>query len=116
MIKNTITKFYDYFCFFVSRYFNKYICRVSILLVLFICFGNKSSHHKCSFKKVFLKILQISQEKNCLGVSFNKVAGLKICNFTKKETSPNLFSCKYREIFKNRFFYGIALMAASENG
>ena len=34
---------------------------------------------------------------------FNKVTGLKICNFIKKETSPQMFSCEYQEIFKNTF-------------
>ena len=32
---------------------------------------------RCSVKKVFLKISQYSQENTCVGVSFNKVAGLK---------------------------------------
>ena len=30
----------------------------------------KSSHQRCSVKKVFLKISQYSQESNCFGVSF----------------------------------------------
>ena len=30
----------------------------------------KSSHRKCSIKNVLLKILQISQENTCVGVSF----------------------------------------------
>ena len=34
--------------------------------------------HRCSVKKVFLKILQNSQENECARVSFfNKVAGLR---------------------------------------
>ena len=36
-----------------------------------------SSHRRCSVKKVFLKTLQISQEKTCIGISFDKAAGLK---------------------------------------
>ena len=35
---------------------------------------------------------------------FNKVAGLKVCNFFKKETPTQLFSCKYWENFKNTHF------------
>ena len=31
----------------------------------------------CFSRKLFLKILQYSQENSCVGVSFNKVAGLK---------------------------------------
>ena len=34
---------------------------------------------------------------------FNKVADLKVCNFIKKETPPQLFSCRYHKIFKNSF-------------
>ena len=36
----------------------------------------------------------------------NKIAGLKVCNFIKKETPPQLFFCEYCEIFKNSFFHG----------
>ena len=35
---------------------------------------------------------------------FNKVAGLKVCIFIKKETPTQLFSCEYCEILKNSFF------------
>ena len=31
------------------------------IFVCFTCFGNRSSRHRCSFKKMFLKIFQISQ-------------------------------------------------------
>ena len=34
---------------------------------------------------------------------FNKVAALKVCNFIKKETPPQLISCEDHEIFENRF-------------
>ena len=37
-----------------------------------------------SLKWVFLKISQISQENASVGVSFNKVPSLKVCNFIKK--------------------------------
>ena len=47
---------------------------------------------------------------------FNKVAGLKVCNFIKIETPPQLFSSKYREIFKNSFLYGTPPVAASKSG
>ena len=35
---------------------------------------------------------------------FNKVAGLKICNFIKKENPTQVFLCKYYEFFKDSFF------------
>ena len=48
--------------------------------------GNYSSNHRrCSIKKLLLNISQYSQEKTCVGVSFNKVAGLK--------TNPVTASC-----------------------
>ena len=62
--------------------------------------------HRCSVEKVFLKISQNSQKNTCTWVSFNKVAGLRpeACNFIKKETLAQVFSCEFCEIFKNPFF------------
>ena len=37
---------------------------------------SRSSHRKCTLKKVFLKILQNLQENSCVRVFFNKAAGL----------------------------------------
>ena len=54
-------------------------------------------------KKVFLKILQNSQENTCI----------KARNFIKKETPLQVFSCKFCEIFKNTFFYRAPPVAAS---
>ena len=34
---------------------------------------------------------------------FNKVAGLKPCNFFEKEILPHVFSCEFCKIFKNTF-------------
>ena len=44
---------------------------------------------------------------------FRKVAGLEARKSVKKETTAKVFSCKYCEIFKNSFFYGTSLVAAS---
>ena len=47
-------------------------------------------------EKVFLKTSQNSHENNCARASFfNKVAGLKSCNFIKKEILAQVFSCKF---------------------
>ena len=53
-------------------------------------------------KKLFLKILQNSQENTCARVSyFNKVA----CNFIKiRDSGTQAFSCEFCEVFKNTFF------------
>ena len=37
------------------------------------------------------QVLQISQESNCVGVFFNKVAGLQKCNFIKKRLQHSFF-------------------------
>ena len=36
------------------------------------------------------------------------------CNFIKKETLAQVFSCEFCEISKNTFFYRTPLVAASE--
>ena len=48
-----------------------------------------------------------------LGSLFNKVAGLKACNFIK-ETPTQVVFCEYCEIFKNTYFEEHLQMAASE--
>ena len=54
----------------------------------------RSSHRKCSIKKVFLKISHNSQENNLA----------RVCNFIKKEALGQVFSCEFCRIFKNTFF------------
>ena len=44
----------------------------------------RSSHRWYSLNKIILKAPQYSQENVCVGVFFNKVAGVQACNFTKK--------------------------------
>ena len=42
----------------------------------------------------------------CRSLFFNKVAGCRphACNFIKKETLAQVFSCEFCEIFKKAFF------------
>ena len=61
----------------------------------------RGSHQRCSMKKVFLEILQDSQESTCARVSF-----LMACNFIKKEALAQVFSCEFCESSKNTFFTG----------
>ena len=49
---------------------------------------------------MFLNISQNSQENTSVRVSFTGQA----CNFIKKETPTQMFSCEFCEIFKNTFF------------
>ena len=48
--------------------------------------------------------MQISQENTCIGVFLNKFAGFQKCNFIKKETPTQVFSCELSELFKNNYF------------
>ena len=65
-------------------------------------------------EKVFLEILQNSQENSCARVSFfNKVAGLP-ATLLKNETLAQVFSCWFCEISKNNFFTEHHWMTAFE--
>ena len=57
----------------------------------------RSSHRRCSGKKVFLEISQNSEENNCTRASF------QACNFIKEETLSQVFFCEFWETFKNLF-------------
>ena len=48
-------------------------------------FSKRRHEQKCSIKQVFSKLLQYWQENTCVGVFFNKIAGLQICNFFLKK-------------------------------
>ena len=67
---------------------------------------NKSSHR-------ILKISQNPQENTCDGDSFIIKLQVKACNFIKKETLAQVFSCEFCGIFKNTFFYVTPLVTAS---
>ena len=64
-----------------------------------------SNRRRCSKEKIFLKILQNSQENICAKVSFLiQCCRNQACNFIKKETLAQVFSCEFCEIFKIIFF------------
>ena len=66
-------------------------------------------------RKLFLEISQNSQENTCARVSsLIKLQG-SMCNFIKKETLAQVFSCKFCQIYKNRFLHRTPLVAASED-
>ena len=61
---------------------------------------------KCSVEKLFMETSQNSQENAYARVSFLIIVqalGLA-CNFIKKETLAQVFSCEFCEISKNTFF------------
>ena len=59
-----------------------------------------STFFRRSAKKLFLNILQYSQENICVGVSL-QASSSKIL---LKRNSTTVFSCEYCEIFKNTYF------------
>ena len=70
---------------------------------------------RCSVKKMFLEILQNSQENTRARFSFliKLQTKAKACNFVKKETLAQVFSCEFCEISKNNFPYKTPLVTAS---
>ena len=51
---------------------------------------------------MFLEISQNSRENTCVRDSF--LIKLQACNFIKKKSLAQVFSCEICEIFKNNFF------------
>ena len=68
---------------------------------------------RCSVKKVFSEILQNSQGHTCARDSFLIKLEAKACNFIKKESLVQVFSCEFCEISKDTFFNRKPLAAAS---
>ena len=74
----------------------------------------KSSHQRSSVKKGVLRNFTKFTGKHLRqSLFFNKVAG-GACNFIKKETRAQVFSCEFCEIFKNTFFTEHLRTTASE--
>ena len=55
--------------------------------------------HRCSSNQVF------TGKHLCWKSLFNKVTVLQTCNFIKKETPKQVFSCEIYEICKNLYFF-----------
>ena len=64
-------------------------------------------------KGVLRNFTKFTGKHLCQSLFFNKVAGL-VCNFIKKETLAQVFSCEFCEISKNTILNRTPLMAASE--
>ena len=67
----------------------------------------RSSHRRCSVRKVVLRNFAKFTGKHLYQSLFlNKAAGLRpeACNFIKKETLAQVFFCEFCEISKNTFF------------
>ena len=92
----------------ISSFLCLKLCYVSYFLnhltqtALFSVFSEANSQ-RCSLKNVFLKISQNLQENTWP----------RTCNFIKKETLAQVFSCEFCEISKNIFSYRTPPVAAS---
>ena len=74
----------------------------------------KLSHRRCFVKKGVLKnFAKLTGKHLCQSLFLNKVAG-RACNFIKKETLAQVFSCEFSETSKNTFFYRTPLVASSK--
>ena len=74
---------------------------------------DRSSRPEVFCKKgVLKKFAKFSGKHLCQSLFFNKVAG-GACNFIKKETLAQVFSCEFCKISKNTFFYRTPPVAAS---
>ena len=73
-----------------------------------IHFGNSRPEVFC--KNMFLEISQNSQENTSARVSYLQASA---CNFIKKGTLAQVFSCEFCKISKNTFFHRTASVAAS---
>ena len=66
----------------------------------------RRSHRRCSIKKSVLRnFAEFTRKHLCQSLFLNKFAGLRsaACNFIKKETQIQVFSCEFCKIFKNIF-------------
>ena len=68
-------------------------------------------------KGVLRNFSKFTGKQVCQSLFFNKVADLRpqACNFIKKETLAQVFSCEFCQISKNTFFQGTPLVVASEH-
>ena len=65
---------------------------------------DRSNHRRCSLKKVFLKILQISQENTCARVSFLKGSRPRPAILLKKRLWHSCFPVKFAKFLKTPFY------------
>ena len=73
-----------------------------------IKFRKKYNKQNVFIKKAVLKNFAIFTGKQLFwSLFFNKNASLQSCNFIKKETTTQVFSCEYCKIFKNTILKNI---------
>ena len=106
--QRTLDNFVDiYYCKYtrIQETFNAILCNWKKILFIFQI-TTEVVVRRCSVKKVFLKILQNSQEKTCGRVSFLIKLQASACIFIKKEALAQLFCSEFCDIFQCTFFIG----------
>ena len=78
-----------------------------------VSFVPEAVTRRCSVKKVVIGILQNSRESTCARVFFLIKLQALVCNFIKKETLAQMFSCEFCKISKSTFSYGTLPQTAS---
>ena len=118
-IKNA--KFSEY-CFYMNtnmqRDFQIYISvplKCKIFYKNSVVYPSRFSYLELSVKKLFLEIFAKFPGKHLYQISFliKLQAKPKACNFIKKETLAQLFSCGFRDMFKNAILYRTPPVATS---
>ena len=102
-----------------KNFMNFIVCSttgVSLYLHIYTVLYGKKQLLGGSIKKLFLKISQNSQENNCIGVFFNKLAGLRSATLLKKEIPTKYFSCKFVKFLRTAFFTDYLRATASIYG
>ena len=64
----------------------------------------KAAVRRCSSQFVFLEFRNIRRKTPVLESLFNKVAGLKACNFTKKQALTQVFPVNIAKFLRAAFF------------
>ena len=72
----------------------------------------RTSHWRCSIKKAVLKNLSRFTGKHLFEFLFNKVAGLQVCSFIKKNPT-HVLPYEYCEIFRNIYFKERLLLSSN---
>ena len=76
-----------------------------------VMFARSSRPEVFCKKGALINFTKLTGKHLCQSLFFNKVA--EACNFIKKETLAQVFSCESCEISKNTLSYRTALVAAS---
>ena len=77
--------------------------------------NGRSSHHRYSVKKVFLKISQNSHENTCPRVFFNKNTDLRPATLIKKTLWHMYFPVNFAKFLRIPFFHRTSVAASGMN-